>query len=179
MNSKAKPSTYIALLRAVNVGGTGKLPMKDLTAMCESLGFGEVQTYIASGNVIFSSEKPAATCRALLEADLHRYAGKAVTVFLRTPAEFAAILDANPYSDKAPNRTVTIFLDAAPDAGVIASAKGRKDEEITLGSQHLYVHYGEGMANSKLVIPAASHGSARNMNTIAKLLLLAERRRLE
>jgi uncharacterized protein (DUF1697 family) len=179
MKNKAKPSTYIALLRAVNVGGAGKLPMKDLTAMCESLGFGEVQTYIASGNVIFSSDQSAATCRALLEAELHRYAGKAVTVFLRTPDELAAILDANPYTDKAPNRTVTIFLDAAPNANVIASAKGRKDEEIALGSQHLYVHYGEGMANSKLLIPAASHGSARNMNTIAKLLLLAEKRCLQ
>jgi uncharacterized protein (DUF1697 family) len=179
MNNKPKPSTYIALLRAVNVGGTGKLPMKDLVAMCESLGFGEVQTYIASGNVLFNSEKPAATCRALLESALQRYAGKPVGVFLRTPAEFAAILDANPYADKAPNRTVTIFLDAAPDASVIASAKGRKEEEIALGSQHLYVYYGDGMADSKLVIPAANKGSARNMNTVAKLLMLAEKRRLK
>lgn len=179
MKNKPKPSTYIALLRAVNVGGTGKLPMKDLTAMCVSLGFAEVQTYIASGNVLFDSELPAATCRALLEAELQRYAGKSVGVFLRTPAEFAAILDANPYADKAPNRTVTIFLDVAPDASFIASAKGRKEEEIALGSQHLYVHYGEGMADSKLVIPAASKGSARNMNTVAKLLMLAEKRRLK
>lgn len=179
MKSKSKPSTYIALLRAVNVGGTGKLPMKDLTAMCESLGFSEVQTYIASGNVLFDSEKSARACRTLLEAELQRYAGKSVGVFLRTPAEFAAILDANPYSDKAPNRTVTIFLDAAPDASVIASTKGRKEEEIALGSQHLYVYYGEGMANSKLVIPAAKSGTARNMNTVAKLLMLAEKRRLK
>lgn len=175
MRINAKPSTYIALLRAVNVGGTGKLPMKDLVAMCKSLGFAEVQTYIASGNVLFESEKPATTCRALLEAELQAYAGKPVTVFLRTPAEFSAILDANPYADKAPNRTVTIFLDAAPDASVITSAKGRKSEEIALGSQHLYVHYGEGMADSKLVIPAASNGTARNMNTVAKLLILAEK----
>ncbi len=176
MTQNVQPSTYIALLRAVNVGGTGKLPMKDLAAMCESLGFTEVQTYIASGNVLFDSEQSAATCRVLLEAALQRYAGKPVGVFIRTPAELAAILNANPYADKAPNRTVTIFLDDTPDAGAITSAKGRKEEEIALGSQHMYVHYGEGMADSKLVIPAASNGTARNMNTVAKLLALAEKR---
>lgn len=176
MVRNAKPSTYIALLRAVNVGGTGKLPMKDLVAMCESLGFTDVQTYIASGNVLFDSEQSAATCRALLEAALQSYAGKPVGVFMRTPAELAAILDANPYADKAPNRTITIFLDAAPDASVITSAKGRKEEEMALGSQHMYVYYGDGMADSKLLIPAASNGTARNMNTVAKLLVLAEKR---
>ena len=47
---------YVALLRAVNVGGTGKLPMAELRAMCESIGFAKVRTYIASGNVVFESE---------------------------------------------------------------------------------------------------------------------------
>ena len=47
-------TSYVALLRAVNVGGTGKLPMTDLRAMCEEAGFGKVQTYIASGNVLFA-----------------------------------------------------------------------------------------------------------------------------
>jgi uncharacterized protein (DUF1697 family) len=48
---------YIALLRAVNVGGTGKLPMSDLKAMCEDAGFSKVQTFIASGNVVFESKQ--------------------------------------------------------------------------------------------------------------------------
>ncbi|MFC0349474.1 DUF1697 domain-containing protein [Undibacterium danionis] len=176
MSNSNQTSTYIALLRAVNVGGTGKLSMKTLVEMCELLGFTGVQTYIASGNVLFDSEQSAVTCRALLEAALQRYAGKPVGVFIRTPAELAAILNANPYADKAPNRTVTIFLDDAPDTGAITSAKGRKEEEIAFGSQHIYVHYGDGMADSKLVIPAASNGTARNMNTVAKLLALAEKR---
>jgi len=171
-----QPNTFIALLRAVNVGGTGKLPMKDLTIICESLGFTEVKTYIASGNVLFNSKASATACRALLEAALERYAGKAVGVFLRTPTELAAILKANPYADKAPNRTVTIFLDSQPDAAMISTVKGRKQEEIALGSQHLYVYYGEGMADSKLIIPAASAGTARNINTVTKLLALATQR---
>ena len=51
-------NAYVALLRAVNVGGTGKLPMTQLKAMCEAAGFLSVQTYIASGNVVFNLRKP-------------------------------------------------------------------------------------------------------------------------
>jgi uncharacterized protein (DUF1697 family) len=168
-------SVYIALLRAVNVGGTGKLPMKDLSAMCESLEFTEVQTYIASGNVVFRAAQSAAQCAALLEAQLQRYAGKPVGVFIRTPAQFAELIQTCPFKDKAPNRTVAIFLDAAPNASTIAQIKGQKEEEIALGSQHLYVYYGDGMADSKLIIPAAKLGTARNMNTVNKLHLMAQK----
>jgi uncharacterized protein (DUF1697 family) len=49
--------TFVALLRAVNVGGTGKLSMGDLKATCEAAGFAEVRTFIASGNVIFKTGK--------------------------------------------------------------------------------------------------------------------------
>ena len=62
--------TYIALLRAVNVGGTGKLPMAELKAMCTAAGFTKVQTYIASGNVVFDNPAPAAKVKAILEARL-------------------------------------------------------------------------------------------------------------
>ena len=71
---------YVALLRAVNVGGTGKLPMTELTAMCLDAGFADVQTYIASGNVVFSSKLGAAKVKAALEQRLHAYAGKPVGV---------------------------------------------------------------------------------------------------
>ncbi|RZA31633.1 MAG: DUF1697 domain-containing protein, partial [Lysobacteraceae bacterium] len=50
-------STYVALLRAVNVGGTGKLPMAELRQLCEASGFAGVRTYIASGNVVLQSER--------------------------------------------------------------------------------------------------------------------------
>jgi len=59
-------TTYIALLRAVNVGGTGKLPMEDLRALCAQAGFAKVRTFIASGNVVFSCRKSEAHVRALL-----------------------------------------------------------------------------------------------------------------
>jgi len=83
---------YIALLRAVNVGGTGKLPMTELKAMCEAAGFKSVQTYIASGNVVFKSAKTEAQVKAALDAALAAYVGKPVGVLVRTAAEMAAVL---------------------------------------------------------------------------------------
>ncbi len=165
--------TYVGLLRAVNVGGTGKLAMQDLVRMCVDLGFSNVKTYIASGNVIFQSHLTAPQCRKQLEHVLHDYAGKPVGVFIRTPAELSSLLKNNPFADQAGNRVVGIFLDAAPDAQCLQTVKGLKDEQIELGSEHLYVFYGEGMASSKLVIPAAKTGTARNINTITKLVELS------
>ena len=165
--------TYIALLRAVNVGGTGKLPMAELKAMCERLGFGNVRTYIASGNVLFQSASPAAQVKAALEEALHAYAGKPVGVMLRTPEEMAAVLAANPFPDAAPNRTVTIFLDGPPAVTALETVSGLKNEELALGVCEIYVHYGDGMGDSKLKIGAAAAGTARNMNTVAKLVEMA------
>lgn len=168
-----KTTSYIALLRAVNVGGTGKLPMTELAAMCEGCGFSQVKTYIASGNVVFRSEKPEAEVKRVLEAALAQYAGKAVGAMVRTAAEMAAVLAANPFPEKEPNRTVAIFLDAAPPADALAGVRDRNGEEIALGVREIYVYYGAGMADSKLKIPGAKSGTARNMNTVAKLAEMA------
>jgi uncharacterized protein (DUF1697 family) len=165
--------TFVALLRAVNVGGTGKLPMSDLKAMCEAAGFAGVRTFIASGNVVFGSEKSEAQIKAALEARLNAYAGKPIGVLVRTAAELAAVLKANPFPQAAPNRTVAIFLNKPPPTNCLAEISGQAGEEVRLGKREIYVHYGDGMAKSKLRIPAAADGTARNMNTIAKLTALA------
>jgi len=165
--------TFVALLRAVNVGGTGKLPMSELKAMCEALGFTAVRTYIASGNVVCESRKSEGAIKAALEKALAAYAGKPVGVVVRSAAEMADVLAANPFPKLAPNRTVAIFLDEAPPADTLESVRGRKNEQIELGRREIYVHYGDGMAQSKLVIPAAKTGTARNINTVAALVKLA------
>lgn len=166
-------TSFVALLRAVNVGGTCKLPMADLKAMCEQAGFESVRTYIASGNVVFESGNTGAQVKAALEKLLAAYAGKPVGVMVRTGAEMARVLAANPFPNAAPNRTVAIFLDQAPPADTIARAGGRASEEIALGSREVYVHYGAGMADSKLTLPVQKEGTARNMNTIARLAQMA------
>jgi uncharacterized protein (DUF1697 family) len=166
-------AAFVALLRAVNVGGTGKLPMTELKAMCEELGFGAVRTYIASGNVVFTSRKSESAIKAALEKRLHAYAGASVGVLVRSAEEMAQVAADNPFPKMAPNRTVAIFLDKPPPADVLAGIRGQKDEEIKLGCREIYVHYGDGMGTSKLAIPAAKTGTARNMNTIATLAKMA------
>jgi uncharacterized protein (DUF1697 family) len=165
--------SFVALLRAVNVGGTGKLPMSELKAMCEELGFSAVRTYIASGNVVFTSRKSEAAIKAALEQRLETHAGKPVGVIVRSAAEMVEVAANNPFPKAKPNFTVAIFLDGTPPADTLAGVRGRLDEEIRLGRRKIYVHYPSGMGKSKLVIAAAKSGTARNMNTVATLAEMA------
>lgn len=167
-------AVFVALLRAVNVGGTGALPMSDLRRMCEDAGFTAVQTYIASGNVVFESKKSAAQVKTALERKLHAYAGKPIGVIVRTSAEVADVLKRNPFPKAAPNRTVAVFLNEPPPKDALNRASGKENEELRLGKREIFVHYGDGMGTSKLKIPAAKEGTARNMNTVAKLAAMAK-----
>lgn len=165
--------TYIALLRAVNVGGTGNLPMADLRAMCVDAGFARVETYIASGNVVFESKASPATVKRELEKRLLAYAKKPVGVMVRTASELAAVLAGNPFPKLAPNRTITIFLDTTPAPDALKRASGINGELMRLGTREIYVHYPNGLSASKLKLPATTTGTARNMNTVAKLVEMA------
>ena len=166
-------TAWVALLRAVNVGGTGKLAMGDLKTMCDELGFASARTYIASGNVVFKSTKSEAAIKAALEKRLETYAGKPVGVLIRSAAEMAQVAASNPFPKLAPNRTMALFLDRAPPTDALEGVRNQKDEKIRLGRREIYVHYGEGMGSSKLIIPAAKAGTARNMNTVATLAKIA------
>jgi len=166
-------NAFVALLRAVNVGGTGKLPMVELKAMCDAAGFASAKTYIASGNVVFQSKKTEAQVKATLEKALADYAGKPVGVMVRTGAEMAEVLARNPFQKMPANRTVAFFLDRAPAADALQTVSNRTTEEVRVGLREMYAFYPDGMGNSKLKIPAAKNGTARNMNTIAKLAEMA------
>ncbi|MGE0231960.1 MAG: DUF1697 domain-containing protein [Flavobacteriaceae bacterium] len=166
-------TAFVALLRAVNVGGTGKLPMSELRAMCEAEGLEGVTTYIASGNVVFRTGLARKAVRTALEKRLESYAGKPVGVMLRTGEEMAQIFKANPFPDAPGNKVAVIFLDARPPADALERLKGKADEEAILGEAEIYIHYPSGQGRSKLVIPAAKAGTARNMNTVAKLAEMA------
>src|SRR5258707_1318265 len=122
--------------------------MSDLKEMCEALGFGGVRTYIASGNA-------EAAVKSALQKQLETYAGKPVGVLVRTAAELQAVLKDNPFPKAPANRTMAVFLDDAPPADTLATVRGRKDEQIGLGQREIYIHYGDGMAKSKLIVPAA------------------------
>lgn len=167
-------TSFVGLLRGVNVGGTGKLAMADLKSLCETAGFDCVRTYIASGNVLFESKRTEKAVKQILEARLLELAGKPVEVMVRTAAEMADVLARNPFPNAPGNRTVAIFLDTPPAATALENITGRVDEEVKLGHREIYVRYGADMGHSKLKIPAAKHGTARNMNTVAKLAAMAE-----
>ena len=166
-------AVFIALLRAINVGGTGKLPMSHLRSLCENVGFRNVRTYIASGNVVAEWDGSEAEAKAALEAELGGYAGKPVGVIVRTGAEMSKVVANNPFPDRAASQTVAIFLDLAPPPDVLDHVKGQANEEVRLGAREIYIHYPDGIGRSKLRIPAAADGTARNMNTVAKLAAMA------
>jgi uncharacterized protein (DUF1697 family) len=147
--------------------------MADLKSMCSDAGFTRVQTYIASGNVVFESKAAPARVKAALEARLLAYAGKPVGVVVRTAPEMMAALTANPFPKAEPKYAYAFFLDSRPPHDALDHAAGQRDEEMRLGEREIFVHYPSGMGRSKLRIPAAKTGTARNMNTVAKLAEIA------
>src|ERR1044072_5746840 len=96
---------YVALLRGINVGGHRKVPMAALRETAEALGLRKVRTYVASGNLVFESDKAAGTLETMLEQAIADRFGFAVDVVVRSAAQWAALADANPLkaeSEKAP-----------------------------------------------------------------------------
>jgi uncharacterized protein (DUF1697 family) len=165
-------TAYAALLRAVNVGGTGKLAMTDLRACCAELGFANVATYIQSGNAVFTSRLGEAKVVAALEAALAKLVGKPVGVLVRTGAELAEIVTDHPFPEAPGNRLIVSFLPAPISAAEIAAIRIPGDERLAARGREVFVHYGDGMADSKLKLPFASRATARNLNTVAKLAAL-------
>jgi uncharacterized protein (DUF1697 family) len=164
---------FVALPRAVNVGGAGNLKMSELKRLCEKAGFRNLRTYIASGNVAAERDGSGTQAKPALEAELEAYAGKPVGVIMRTAAEMSEVVALNPFPDRAANRTVAIFLDRAATPDALSRLTGQANEEIRLSAREIYVHYPDGIGRSKLRIPAARDGTARNMNTVAKLAAMA------
>ena len=166
-------TAYVALLRAVNVGGR-KLLMSDLKAIADEAGLEKARTFIASGNLVFASAKSETSVARLLEERLKAHMKAKVPVLVRTAAEMAAVGQANPFADASGSKVAAIFLQGAPAKDAIDKASGVADEELALGVREIYVHYPSGMGRSKLRLPAAAGGTARNMNTVAKLAAMAK-----
>jgi uncharacterized protein (DUF1697 family) len=161
-----------AFLRAINVGGTGKLPMKDLVALCEAAGLASVRTYIASGNVVFATALDAAEVEARLGRALAAYMGKPVGLALRTAEELEAVLALNPFGAHAPKAVTITFLPTPPAANLLDTIVRPDGEQLALGPREVFVHYPAGMGTSTLKLPFAKHGTARNLGTVRAVLAL-------
>jgi uncharacterized protein (DUF1697 family) len=171
---------FVALLRAVNVGGR-KLPMAELRTICAELGWRDVATYIQSGNVVFeAASEPGALEHALEQAVQERF-GYWSDVMVRSSEVWAAVLAANPFPDASaaePNRVLIGIAKGrinASSAETIA-ARAIAGERVTLASEALWFHYPAGVGTSRLTPAlidraAGSPVTARNWRT---MLALAE-----
>lgn len=166
-------TAYVALLRGINLMGGTTLRMADLRSIAEGLGLKDARTFIASGNLVFTSRKSEKAIKAELAAAIGEHMSRDVGVMVRTSAEIADVAAKNPFKDAPASFTVAIFLDDAPPGDALGHAKKIEDERMALGKREIYVHYPRGQGQSRLSIPAAAKGTARNMNTVAKLAELA------
>ncbi len=174
-------TAYVALLRAVNVGGRA-VPMADLRAMLAGAGLDEVRTLLQSGNTTFRSRRGAAQLERALEAEAARELDLQTEFFVRSAAEWQAIVDANPFLAEAKNdpaRLVVVALKAKPPEATVAALRaaivGR--ETVAAGAKHAYVYYPDGQGESKLTLKVIERrlgvsGTARNWNTVLKLAAL-------
>ena len=164
---------YVALLRAVNVGGTGALTMAELKAICQKLSFADVATYIQSGNVVFRADGSGATVQARLEAALAERMGTATGVILRSAAEMQAATDRVPFPDAEPNQLLVTFLPEPPPADALDRLSAPGGEQVVIVGRETYIHYPDGIGRLKLKLPALQTGTARNLNTVRKLAEMA------
>jgi uncharacterized protein (DUF1697 family) len=167
-------NTYVALLRAINVGGTGKLAMSDLRQLCEDCGFQNVATYIQSGNVVFRSKLSEGVAKKTIEQALAKKMGKPFGVLLRTGSELLKVVGNNPFPGAAPNQVLIVFLAEPPPPDSLKTTVIPGREELTLRGREIFIHFPDGVGESKLKIPFQKMGTMRNLNTAKKLAAMAQ-----
>ena len=179
-------TVLISLLRGVNVGGHHMIKMDALRALYESLGLRDVQTYVQSGNVVFKSAgRDLGALRKRIESAIERSFGFRPDVMIRTTSDLRDVIARNPFATRRgldPSRLLVTFL--LTDPGQEARDKvlliKTDPEELRIDGREVYVYYPNGMGRSKLS-PALIEktlkvsGTARNWNTVTKLLEMAEK----
>jgi uncharacterized protein (DUF1697 family) len=173
--------TYVALLRAVNVGGR-RVSMADLRTLFTDLGAEDVVTYVQSGNVVFGSPKKPGPLTNEVEQRIEKAFGIDVTVLLRTQAQLAKVLDANPFPDAEPKGLHVTFLADTPERKLVAGLdpeRGAPDEFRVVGRE-VYLHCPNGYGRSKLTNAyfekqLAVAATTRNWRTVTTLSELAAR----
>jgi uncharacterized protein (DUF1697 family) len=177
---------YVALLRAVNVGGNSLVRMPDLQTLFEALGLTDVATYIQSGNVVFSA-KPAdqAKLAQRIERHLHAGLGFRPTVFIRTRADLTAAAKGNPFQPErrdGEQQCHIMFLSGAPDAAAVSllEAKGGDQYRFALKGDVLYYAYSRDLAGKRKTVPIEKllgvTGTARTWKVVNKLIEMLEER---
>lgn len=172
--------TYISLLRGINVGGNKLIPMKELKALYESLGFTNVRTLLASGNAVFETPRQdVAALKAEIEQGIATTFACHSVVFMRTPDELRAVIASCPFGEaerEHGSKLLVMFLLDTPDESGIQRLKSEHagSEVINVVGREVYIFYPDGMGQSKLGNPQLERklgvlGTGRNWNTVRKL----------
>lgn len=177
-------STFVALLRGINVGGRNTIPMAELKAVFSALGHEDVVTYLQSGNVVFRcSAGDEDEIAAALEGEVAKAFGVRPTVLLRTPAELRKVAGSNPYLQEEPDlsKLHVVFLSGRPARGAQARLDPERSppDRFSLEGREIFLHVPNGFGRSKLTIDYFERvlgvkATARNWKTVTKLLALAE-----
>lgn len=177
-------TTYVALIRGINVGVTRKLPMAELRAHCAADGLGAVKTYIQSGNIILSSEDGPADVAARFKALIARRFSLDVPVIVRTAAQWQRYAAGSPFPDAENERPnlLHICLSAQPlvdGAAATLAARAKAKEQLAVKDGTLWCDYGESVGTSKLTPAlfdkaAGSPVTARNWRTVLALAAMLE-----
>ena len=173
------PGRVVALLRAVNVGGTGKLTMADLRAAAADSGLSDVATVLQSGTLIGSASCGAAELEHRLEATLAERLGWETEVIVRSAEDWRRLIEANPFAAFAgrdPAHLLVVALKRSAHATAEASLRGavKGEEEVAVSGDAAYVTYPDGIGRSKLTMALierhlGTRGTGRNWSTVLKI----------
>jgi len=180
-------TTFIALLRAVNLAGLNKVRMADLRDLVSGLGFEDPKTLLQSGNVVFSGRvRSSAALESSLEKATAAQLGVTTDFFVRTAQEWQKVITGNPFPKEAkndPGHVLMMSLKDAPDRKSVAALTGAIPgrESVRVKGRHAYVVYPDGVGRSKLTMgliekKLGTRGTARNWNTVLKLAAAAKAR---
>ena len=167
---------YAALVRGINVGGNGTLPMSELVAIFQKLECADVKTYVTSGNVVFSA--PAALAKkvpAAVTAAVDKKLGFAPAVVVRDARELADVVAHAPFPTDVGKMLHVAFLSAKPTSPLSAlEAVASGGERLALRGRELYMFMPNGVGKSKLNNTVLERklgvvATMRNWNTVVKL----------
>lgn len=177
-------TTYLALLRGINVGGHNQMPMAALRKLLTELGWSEPHTWLQSGNVVFRG--PAQETAALegrLEAAAAERLGAPCDFFVRTADEWRQMIARNPMAQTAerdPGHFIVMCLKKAPPPEAVETLRAAitGPEIVEAAGRHLFAHYPVDIGHSKLTNTVMERrlgirGTARNWNTVRKLAAMA------
>ncbi|WP_417389605.1 DUF1697 domain-containing protein [Gimesia sp.] len=169
-------NTFIAFFRGINVGGKNRLPMKELTALLEELGYQSIQTYIQSGNVIFQSRKKQIGKMAKeISARIGETHGFEPHIILLGTEELQSAMENNPFPVKDGKALHFFFLDTVPRKPDLEKLQAlqTRSEQFHLQDKVFYLHAPDGIGRSKLAAKVeACLGvpvTARNWNTVSQI----------